>query len=514
MKRATRHRGLAALAGVAAAALGLGISEAFAGVLAGATSLVDAVGQVVVDLQPPGAKDVVVDIFGTSDKLALEVVVTAVALALGAVFGILAGRRFAVGAAGFVIFGVVAFLASLGDPLASPAIVAVQAAAATGVAIQTLSWLLGRLGPPTEGVGSETTPMPDAARRAFLLRTGAVGIGALAAGAFGRTAIASNTESPIPSTPLPPPVDVAAPLATGADLAPQTPGLTPIIVPNDRFYRIDTALLVPSLDTATWQLRIHGLVEHETTLTWDQLISLPMFEQYCTIACVSNVVGGHLVGNTKWTGVRLRDVLDLAKPTAQATQLVGRSVDDWTAGMPMSWVMDPAREPMIAVEMDGQPLPRQHGYPARLIVPGLYGYVSATKWLWELELTTWEAYDGYWVPLGWSKEAPILTQSRIDTPAGSIPAGRVPIAGVAWAPDRGISKVEVGIDDAWFEAQLSTPISDATWVQWRHDWDATAGQHRLQVRATDGTGTLQEQTPSPPAPDGARGWHSVVVSVG
>ena len=171
---------------------------------------------------------------------------------------------------------------------------------------------------------------------------------------------------------------------------------------------------------------------------------MPQFEQYCTIACVSNEVGGHLVGNAKWTGVRLRDVLDLAVPTAQATQLVGRSVDDWTAGMPMSWVMDPEREPMIAVQMNDEPLPRAHGYPARLIVPGLFGYVSATKWLWELELTTWESYDGYWVPLGWSKEGPILTQSRIDTPRGPIAAGQVPIAGVAWAPDRGIAKVEVG----------------------------------------------------------------------
>ena len=509
MNGSTRTRGLAALAGVAAAALGLGVSEAIAGVLPGATSLVDAVGQVVINLQPAGAKDFVVSIFGTNDKLALEALVTVVALALGALFGVLAIRRFVVAGVGFGIFGVIGFIAALGQPLADPAMVAVQAAASTAVAIQTLSWLLGRLG-PVEGRSS----MADPARRSFLLRTTAVGVGALAAGAFGRTAIASSTSSPTPSIPLPPPVDVVPPLPAEADLASSTPGLTPIVVPNDDFYRIDTALLVPSLDTATWQLRIHGLVERETTLTWDQLISQPMFEQYCTIACVSNVVGGHLVGNTKWTGVRLRDVLDLAKPTAQATQLVGRSVDDWTAGMPMSWVMDPAREPMIAVEMDGQPLPRQHGYPARLIVPGLYGYVSATKWLWELELTTWEAYDGYWVPLGWSKEAPILTQSRIDTPAGSIPAGRVPIAGVAWAPDRGISKVEVGIDDAWFEAQLSTHISDATWVQWRHDWDATAGQHRLQVRATDGTGTLQEPTPSPPAPDGARGWHSVVVSVG
>ena len=509
MNGSTRLRGLAALAGIAAAALGVGVSEAIAGVLAGATSLVDAVGQIVINLQPAGAKDIVVQVFGTNDKLALEIVVTAVALALGALFGIVATRRFIYAAAGFVVFGVIGFIAALGQPLASPAIVAIQAAASTAVAIQTLSWLLGRLG----AVDGRST-MADPARRSFLLRTTAVGIGALVAGAFGRTAIASSNGSPTPSVPLPPPVDVAPALPPEADLAPSTPGLTPIVVPNEDFYRIDTALLVPSIDTATWQLRIHGLVERETTLTWDQLISQPMFEQYCTIACVSNEVGGHLVGNTKWTGVRLRDVLAMAGPTAAATQLVGRSVDGWTAGMPMSWVMDPAREPMIAVEMDGQPLPRRHGYPARLIIPGLYGYVSATKWLRELELTTWESYDGYWVPLGWSKEGPILTQSRIDTPTGNISSGRVPIAGVAWAPDRGISKVEVGIDDAWYAAQLSAPISDATWVQWTHPWDATPGQHRIQVRATDGRGTLQEQIPSRPAPDGARGWHTVDINVG
>jgi DMSO/TMAO reductase YedYZ molybdopterin-dependent catalytic subunit len=509
VNRSTRNRGLAALAGVAAAALGLGVSELIAGLLPGATSLVDAVGQVAINLQPAGAKDFVVGIFGTNDKLALEIVVTAVALASGAVFGILATRRFAFAVAGFAVFGVVGFIAALGQPLADPAFVAVQAAVSTAVAIQTLSWLLGRLG-RTE----ERSTMADPARRSFLLRTTAVGIGALAAGAFGRTAIASSTTSPIPSTPLPPPVDVVPPLPSEADLAPAIAGLTPIVVPNDDFYRIDTALLVPSLDTATWKLRIHGLVERETTLTWDQLISQPMFEQYCTIACVSNEVGGHLVGNTKWTGVRLRDVLAIAGPTAQATQLVGRSVDGWTAGMPMSWVMDPSREPMIAVEMDGQPLPRRHGYPARLIVPGLYGYVSATKWLSELELTTWESYDGYWVPLGWSKEGPILTQSRIDTPRGNISTGSVAIAGVAWAPDRGVSKVEIGIDDTWYEARLSAPISDATWVQWTHSWDATPGQHRLQVRATDGTGKLQDETESRPAPDGARGWHTVDINVG
>jgi len=251
----------------------------------------------------------------------------------------------------------------------------------------------------------------------------------------------------------------------------------------------------------------------ETTLDWDQLISMPQFEQYVTIACVSNEVGGRLVGNAKWTGVPLRDVLEIAGPTSAATQLVGRSVDGWTAGMPMAWVMDPAREPMIAVKMNDVPLPRSHGYPARLIVPGLFGYVSATKWLSELELTTWEAYDAYWVPLGWSKTGPILTQSRIDTPHGSAAVGRVPIAGIAWAPDRGVGKVEVGIDGTWSEARLSTPISDATWVQWLVEWDATPGQHTISVRATDGTGMLQEEIPSRPAPDGARGWHTISVNV-
>ena len=503
----------AALAGAASAALGIGVSEAIAGILTGATSLVDAIGQVVIDLQPAGAKDFMVALFGTNDKLVLEIVVILAALGLGAMFGALAARRFALGAAGFGVFGALGFVAGIGQPLASAPLVAIQAAAATGAAIQALSWLLGWVARDTDVPDPGHAATPDPARRSFLLRTGAVGIGAVAAGAFGRAALESARSTPTPTIPLPAPQEVVPPLAAGVDLAPSTPGLTPIVIPNDDFYRIDTALLVPSIDTATWQLRVHGLVDRETTLSWEQLLALPQFEQYCTIACVSNEVGGYLVGNAKWTGIRLRDVLDIAGPTSSATQLIGRSVDGWTGGMPMSWVMDPDREPMIAVQMNGAPLPRAHGYPARLIVPGLYGYVSATKWLSELELTTWEAYNGYWVPLGWSKEAPILTQSRIDTPRGPVKVGRVPIAGVAWAPDRGISKVEVSIDDAWHEATLSTPISATTWVQWVYPWDATPGSHRLAVRATDGDGVLQEEIPSRPAPDGARGWHSVLVSV-
>jgi hypothetical protein len=289
-------------------------------------------------------------------------------------------------------------------------------------------------------------------------------------------------------------------------------------MPNDRFYRIDTALVTPAVDVSTWKLRIHGMVDHEVSLSYADLAELPLIEQYVTISCVSNEVGGNLVGNAKWTGVKLRDVLAMAGVQAAATQLVGRSVDGWTAGMPTAWVMDPAREPMIALLMNDAPLPRNHGYPARLIVPGLYGYVSATKWLADLELTTLEAFDGYWVPLGWSKLGPILTQSRIDTPPNGqgVAATRVPIAGIAWAPDRGIAKVEVAIDGVWQDAQISTPISNATWVQWLVAWDAAAagpGAHTIEVRATDGTGALQTEQRADPVPDGASGWQSVMVTV-
>jgi DMSO/TMAO reductase YedYZ molybdopterin-dependent catalytic subunit len=502
----------AAAAGIVAAGAALGISELLAGILAGGSSLVAAVGQVVIDLQPPGAKDFVVALFGTNDKLALEVLIVVVALAIGAGVGALARHWFAVGALGFAAFGAVGFLASLGDPVSSPAITVVSTVVAVGAGVWLLGWLLGSGG---AAAGADAGLMPDWSRRSFLVRAGGIGVGALAAGFVGRGLLERQRFAPIGSGPVAPPAsETVAALLPGADLAPSVTGLTPIVMPNDRFYRIDTALLTPIVETAGWTLRVHGLVDRETTLTWDELVEMPMFEQYVTIACVSNEVGGDLVGNAKWTGVRLRDVLDLAGVQSSATQLVGRSVDGWTAGMPTAWVMDPAREPMIALKMNDEPLPPAHGYPARLIVPGLYGYVSATKWLKELELTTLESFDGYWVPLGWAKEAPILTQARIDTPRGQVAAGTVPVAGIAWAPDRGIERVEVEVDGTWHEARLSAPISDATWVQWVYDWPATPGQHVLRVRATDGTGEPQTELRSPPAPDGARGWHTVSVEVG
>jgi DMSO/TMAO reductase YedYZ molybdopterin-dependent catalytic subunit len=257
------------------------------------------------------------------------------------------------------------------------------------------------------------------------------------------------------------------------------------------------------------------MVDRPLQFTYDQLLAMPLHEQYVTIACVSNEVGGNLVGNARWSGVPLRDVLDQAGVQAGASQVVGRAYDGWTCGFPTDWVMTDLREALIVVAMNGKTLPPEHGFPARLIVPGLFGYVSATKWLTQIELTTWDAFDAYWVPLGWAKEGPILTQSRIDLPraGSSVPAGETTVAGVAWAPDRGVSLVEVQVDDgAWQAAELSTEISDATWVQWRVQASLPSGGHQLRVRATDGSGAVQEERVTPPPPDGARGYHTISVS--
>ena len=382
------------------------MSELLAGLLPGATSLVAAVGQWLIDHQPPGAKDIAVSLFGTNDKLAFELIIVAISLVIGAGLGLLARRRFEIAAVVFVLFGVIGFFASLDDPLASSGVAAASAAISVGVGLWVLSWLLDGSARRV-ATGRRGATMPDWSRRSFMIRAGSVGVAAVAAGYLGRSLLDRQRVAPVSSGPPIPPASVTVPaLDATEDLSTTIPDLTPIVMPNDRFYRIDTALLTPVVDTDGWTLKIHGLVDRETTLTWEQLIALPMFEQYVTISCVSNEVGGTLVGNAKWTGVRLRDVLDMAGVQTAATQLVGRSVDGFTAGMPTAWVMDTAREPMIALKMNDVQLPPNHGYPARLIVPGLYGYVSATKWLAELELTTLESFDGYWVPLGWSKEAP------------------------------------------------------------------------------------------------------------
>lgn len=502
---------MAALAGLVAGAVGIGLAELFAGLVSGAPSLILAIGSLIIELQPPGAKQFVVDLFGTADKLALNLLVLIVALGLGFALGIVARRTWWPATAGFGAIGALALFASLRDPLVDPLLAVVDVVIAVAASLWVLRWLLGSAGRRVPA----SPRMLDFDRRRFLGTTIAVAGGAVAAGAIGRVLLERRAAAIAAVPPVPAPGTTAPPLPGGAEL--DVPGISQLVTPNNRFYRIDTSLLTPRLDASTWRLEVNGMVDRPFTMDYEELLAMPLIEQYVTIACVSNEVGGDLVGNAKWRGARLRDVLDRAGVQDGATQLVGRAYDGFTVGFPTAWLDGPDREAMVAVAMNDEPLPPAHGYPARLIVPGLYGYVSATKWLTNIQLTTLEAFNAYWVPRGWAKEAPILTQARIDVPrsVGSVlNAGTVPVAGVAWAPDRGIERVEVQVDGAdWQEARTSTPISDASWVQWVYDWTATAGSHTLSVRATDGTGEVQTDDRTDPAPDGARGHHTITVNV-
>jgi DMSO/TMAO reductase YedYZ molybdopterin-dependent catalytic subunit len=312
---------------------------------------------------------------------------------------------------------------------------------------------------------------------------------------------------------IPPPLQPLASVPAEADLG--IAGVSSFITPNDAFYRVDTALLIPAIDPDAWRLRIHGMVDREVVLTLADLLAYPTIERDITLSCVSNEVGGDYVGNARWIGVPLASVLEAAGVQAGADQIVSRSIDGMTIGTPTAVALD-GRDAMLAVAMNGERLPAVHGAPVRMIVPGLYGYVSATKWLVDLELTTFDAYDPYWVQRGWSKEAPIKTMSRIDAPKplAQIAAGRIAIAGVAWAQHRGVDRVEVRIDGgAWTEARLAAVDTVDTWRQWVLEWDAAPGSHTLEVRATDATGEIQPEERATPFPAGASGWHSIVMTV-
>ncbi len=502
----------AAIAGASAGGAAVGGAELLAGVLPEAASPIIAIGDLVISLQPPGAKQFIVDLFGEADKLLLNLFIVAVAVAVATGLGVLARHRLGLARLGFVAFGLLALGAGLRDPLAAPLTTLIVAGSAVAIALATLQWLFNVARRRASGPVAE---MPAWGRRRFLVSSAAVVGAAAGSGVLGRILLDRGRLGAVPQAgAIPGPSTTAPPLPDGSALA--VAGVSPIVTPNERFYRIDTALLVPRPNVDTWRLRVTGMVERPFELTYDELLAMPLHDQYVTIACVSNEVGGSLVGNALWRGVRLKELLAQAGIDPAATQIVGRSVDGFTAGFPTAWALADEREALVAVAMNGEPLPPDHGYPARLIVPGLYGYVSATKWLSEIELTTLEAFDAYWVPLGWAKQAPILTQSRIDTPRGDreVTAGSVPVAGVAWAPDRGVSAVEVQVDESgWEPAELSDPISDTTWVQFVYRWQATPGEHTLRVRATDGDGVVQTDERSRPDPDGARGHHTVTVRV-
>jgi DMSO/TMAO reductase YedYZ molybdopterin-dependent catalytic subunit len=368
---------------------------------------------------------------------------------------------------------------------------------------------------PTAAADDESPPSIQGYDRRRFLQAGIAAAGVtVVAGGLGRllTSRATAADSRAAAH-IPPPAVAGPPTPAGADLG--VTGVGPFLTPNPDFYRVDTALFVPAIDAETWTLRVHGMVDRELTLDFDELLARPMIERDVTIACVSNEVGGRYVGNARWIGAPLADLLRDAGVHAGASQIVSRSADGFTIGTPTAVVTD-GRDAMLAVSMNGEPLPLEHGFPVRMIVPGLYGYVSAMKWLVDLELTTLDAYDAYWIQRGWAKEAPVKTQSRIDTPTSgaSLAPGVVPVAGVAWAQHRGIDRVEVRVDDGpWTDADLGTEDTIDTWRQWVYRWSATSGPHTLAVRATDGDGGTQTADRAAPFPDGATGHHTISVDV-
>jgi DMSO/TMAO reductase YedYZ molybdopterin-dependent catalytic subunit len=511
-------RSRARLAGAVAAGMALGVGELVSAFADPRQSLVGSVGNEIVDRSAGGLVRWAIEWFGTADKAVLVIGIVVVCLLLGAWLGRLTLDRAWVGPVGFGFFGLAGLVCGLRDPLTSGVVVVAAAILAALAGIATLWFLLrvarlGRAVPKAATVAVATPGDDKASRRAFFAWSGAAGAFAatLALGSRSlgrRTAVEASRESVVL-----PPVSRTDAAAIESELA--VDGLTPYLVPSDRFYRIDTALLVPQVDARSWRLSVDGLVEQPFEITFDELLAMSTVEEAVTLSCVSNEVGGSLVGNARWQGVPLRQLLDRAGVQPGATQVVGKSVDGFTAGFPTEAAYD-GRVALVAVGMNGEPLPVNHGFPARLVVAGLYGYVSATKWLREIRLTRLEDFDGYWIPRGWAKQAPVKTQSRIDVPraGNAIPPGRTAVAGVAWAPTRGIARVEVQIDDGpWEQARLGDVVSKNTWVQWLYEWDAPPGRHTITVRATDGTGETQTSDVRPPAPDGATGWPTRRVTV-
>jgi DMSO/TMAO reductase YedYZ molybdopterin-dependent catalytic subunit len=506
----------AAAAGVVAAAAGVVLGELVASFVSPSLSPMTAVGGAVIDAVPPAVKEGAIALFGTADKVALLAGMALVIAGLAALAGILEWRRRFAGYAVMAVFGIVGLVAVLsraqvtGNAIPVPLI-----AAATGILV--LKWLMTRLrawGSAAAGsapAGSAAGP----ARRGFLQALGggaavaALG-GVLASALRGAAAGVTEVRSKLL---LPSAASAAPPVPDGAEL--RLDGMEPLVTPNRDFYRIDTALAVPAVDPDTWTLKVTGMVEREVELDFAALLAKPMTERYVTIACVSNEVGGDLIGNARWLGWPVRELLAMAGPMAGADMVLSRSKDGWTAGTPLEALTD-NRDALIAVGMNGEPLPLEHGFPVRMIVPGLYGYVSATKWLTELKVTRFADDIGYWTPRGWSERGPIKTSSRIDVPrAGrAVRAGTVPFGGVAWAQHTGIGKVELRVNrGAWQAAVLAPGISHDTWYQWQLALPLTPGQYEVQVRATDLKGVPQVEDPAPVAPDGATGYHTIRVDV-
>jgi DMSO/TMAO reductase YedYZ molybdopterin-dependent catalytic subunit len=547
------HRGRGVATGLITAFVAIGVAQLVAGFTGPQFAPVVAVGGAAIDNTPPPVKNFAISAFGSNDKRVLVAGILVVLAVFAALIGIAALHRLAFGLAGLALFTLVGLLAALSRPDSSaidvlPVLLGaaagaytmsrlVRAASATerALSVPPPSAIAGPppLGgtAPVAGVGDvpdtraswvpagppprPAEPASRPGRRAFLI-TGSVAVGVAAVGATIGQRLAGPSSAVVRARTtlrIPPPTHPAPPLPAGSDL--HIKGLSSFITPNGSFYRVDTAIILPEVDPASWQLKIHGMVDREITITFADLLRMPLTEDYITLCCVSNPVAGPYIGNARWLGASLARLLRSAGIQSGADQLLCTSVDGFTSGTPVQVVMD-GRDALLAVAMNGAPLPVAHGFPARLVVPGLYGYVSACKWVTDINVTKFADAQAYWVPRGWSQQGPIKTESRIDVPNGSGPvtAGRAQVAGVAWAQHKGIDAVEVRVDRGpWHQARLAAVPGIDTWRQWVWDWDAAPGSHLIEARATDATGYTQTAVQAPPEPNGASGYPMVTVSV-
>ena len=501
-------------AGVAAAAVALGATQLLAAFFSPAADARNAVATSVVDLTPGPVKEWAIQLFGTSDKLFLSWMVVIVILFIAAVAALWERPRRPVGSLVIAAAGVLGCAAVLAQPGAKyfdilPTVVGT--ACGIGV-LRLLTATRAAKASPGEDDGIEAV---DPGRRLSLAALGFTAAG-LAAGIGGtvlgraRWSVARERDSQA----LPAPKNTPPPMP--GDVNPKGVTLPSFITPNEKFYRIDTAITVPQVARADWTLRIHGMVDREITYTFDDLKQFEPIQKTVTLTCVSNPVGGNLISNATWLGYRVRDLLRSLKIYPEADMVLSTSIDGFTAGTPLQALTDD-RDSLLAIGMNGVPLPVEHGYPARLVVPGLYGFVSATKWVVDLEITRFDKAKAYWTTQGWAAKAPIKTQSRIDVPRDfqSVRPGPNTFGGVAWAQNRGIKAVEVRIDDGpWQPATLGASYSNDAWRLWSFNWTAKPGSHTMSVRATDNTGAVQTGDAMGVIPDGATGWHTVSFDVG
>ena len=505
---------LAALVGLTAALVTLAVAEVVALFVASGASPLAAVGSFVIDIVPPWVKDTAIALFGTGDKAALLVGLGLLVAILAAAIGVLELRRPPFGVVGLAVVSLVATITAVTRAEATT-LWALPTVIGTIAGVIVLRVGIRRL---SRWIAVPTTGSTNAAlsRRGFIgflsASAGAAVVAGLAARVVNSTSTAVNAVREALS--LPAPAVAAAPIPAGAEL--DIEGLYPLVTPNLDFYRIDTAIVVPVVRAADWRLRIVGEVENEIEITFEELLALPLIETYVTLTCVSNEVGGGLIGNAKWMGYPIRELLARAKPKAGADMVLSRSVDGFTAGTPLSVLMEEDRDSILAVSMNGEALPLEHGFPVRMVVPGLYGYVSATKWVTELKLTRFSKETAYWTDRGWSEKGPIKLSSRIDTPkyTSIVKVGEpIAVAGVAWAQHVGVKKVEIRVDKgAWMPTTLATAISDDTWVQWSIVWTPPEDKvYLIEVRATDAKRTVQSSERVQPAPNGSEGWHAITI---